>query len=1273
MQESSKDSGSFMDGSSGGASTKSGLLQVAFLLKEENAGKLHSHRWVFNAFSMQLQPEYIYLLDVGTIPHKDSFVKMFECMETEPLCGGCCGEIIPYNPDWYNLVVVAQIFEYKVSNIMDKAMESVFGYIPVLPGAFSAYRFAAIEAESYGGVIRGPLVEYFAHFRIPAQSVSALKGNMFLAEDRILCFEIISRANKNWFLRYADGCYGETDVPYRLVDLMVQRRRWLNGAIFAMIYSMQHMGRFFKKSNHTMAVKCRILFQCLFYIVNVISFWLALTTAILVLFYIFQTTLDDSSTFAWLHTLIISVFIALVGIQIFATFVFPDPRTSKHLRRLYRVISAIHGLIALLFVTQTIILVFFGNDDLGLRIIGSVVFGSVAVVAVVAGNGTGWKLAVSVLPYLFMLPTFLIMFSIHAICNLNDLSWGTKGLSKRKYKALPMLARFQTTLGLGNGSDDGVNSNQTKEAAPSIDSNNTSGGDSVEEGWDGTTGNPIFDNDPKNSMKKRTSTLDLFPNLVDLQADRRNEEEKGVEMGPIPGNYRNAVGREISVASRHEGKGSGGIDCGFTTPLRSQRRTLSEFVAYDKRMRKQEKWETAEEKTEDDVEAKYRDFRNKALAMWLASNITLTCSILFSGDNAKNYLTTVFIFTAAVNTPRLVGALIFYFDMRLWVGRGRPDVLKDSLPLLSTGGLLFQFMSIVCSLVALFSYWWTVECTYPSVTLKAPVKTYWYLPQVCLDSELGGGNCYGYDNVGEFANSVLLFIGEAYEVEGLPDDYGTFQQSYETRFEPALALIAFGCCMHIFVFVLYALMFSGKLRMWESANFLMWLLAIICIFTFTSILLVTNSKLYDPTSAQLPFCLDPSDPTITQEATSLEYGNGLIAMIWVLLSSGLQVLVLVLINVYGTVKSANTLTNANQKIQKSLNGLATLAMPRASAQPSEFPVGKSDEKSSDYGPLLWLRKAAVFELLMFIVACVTTTASWFHLRCYSDVNVFLFFDQTVPLALLPVVPPVTFFDQTVTFYSLFEVCLFKPNPDGKCFDYDEIDMFSADKSDTFDPMAGLVFLGLLSHLALFISFTFLSVAQIFAKQMKDTVLDRALNLQSKWIPIGTLSLSLFAAFMHFLTMIVLTTSDVYHSRTADLDFCSSDFSAPPSNGIDLDFDDGLNPGIDLGIDGDGVAAVSISRDLTRDVGPALGLTIILLLCAIGEALFISFSSVFTHTKEAKKEKEEGGSFGGESYPTSGGHGKHLSGIAEIPFPLPSSLNGGAFPTSLKGSEAPPLV
>jgi chitin synthase len=91
-----------------------------------------------------------------------------------------------------NPLIGAQNFEYKMSNILDKPLESTFGYISVLPGAFSAYRYIALQNDSTG---QGPLHQYFKGETLHGGHSDAdiFTSNMYLAEDRILCWELCSK------------------------------------------------------------------------------------------------------------------------------------------------------------------------------------------------------------------------------------------------------------------------------------------------------------------------------------------------------------------------------------------------------------------------------------------------------------------------------------------------------------------------------------------------------------------------------------------------------------------------------------------------------------------------------------------------------------------------------------------------------------------------------------------------------------------------------------------------------------------------------------------------------------------------------------------------------------------------------------------------------------------------------------------------------------------------------------------------------------------------
>jgi chitin synthase len=134
-------------------------VQMIFLLKEKNAKKINSHRWFFNAVCKDLNPDVCILLDVGTKPTSRSFLRLYRAFERDPLVGGACGEIAAELGDHcgavINPLVGAQNFEYKMSNILDKPMESVFGFIAVLPGAFSAYRYKAIQGAPLNAYFKG--------------------------------------------------------------------------------------------------------------------------------------------------------------------------------------------------------------------------------------------------------------------------------------------------------------------------------------------------------------------------------------------------------------------------------------------------------------------------------------------------------------------------------------------------------------------------------------------------------------------------------------------------------------------------------------------------------------------------------------------------------------------------------------------------------------------------------------------------------------------------------------------------------------------------------------------------------------------------------------------------------------------------------------------------------------------------------------------------------------------------------------------------------------
>jgi len=267
-----------------GAKTNFPPVQLLLALKQKNSKKINSHRWLFSAFSRILQPEICVLLDAGTRPGPDAILELWLAFYNKKNLGGACGEIHAMlgknGKKLLNPLVAAQNFEYKISNILDKPLEATFGYVSVLPGAFSAYRYKAILGR--------PLEQYFHGDHTLAsrlgkkglEGMNIFKKNMFLAEDRILCFELVAKANSNWTLTYVKASKAETDVPEHVDEFVGQRRRWLNGSFAASVYSLIHFARLWK-SKHNLLRMFFFHVQALYNFFVLVFTWFNLANAYL--------------------------------------------------------------------------------------------------------------------------------------------------------------------------------------------------------------------------------------------------------------------------------------------------------------------------------------------------------------------------------------------------------------------------------------------------------------------------------------------------------------------------------------------------------------------------------------------------------------------------------------------------------------------------------------------------------------------------------------------------------------------------------------------------------------------------------------------------------------------------------------------------------------------------------------------------------------------------------------------------------------------------------
>ncbi|KAF9070089.1 chitin synthase-domain-containing protein [Rhodocollybia butyracea] len=336
--------------------------QIIFCMKEKNQKKINSHRWFFNAFAAVLQPNVCVLLDVGTRPSNKSIYRLWKTFDLNSNVAGACGEISTYKgKNWsllLNPLVAAQNFEYKIS-------------------------YTSHWQNNERGI--GPLASLTSKARFSMGVILIFfTSNMYLAEDRILCFELVAKANSNWILKYVKGAVGETDVPESLPEFISQRRRW----------------------------KSVLLFETVYNIIGIIFAWFSIV--------VLTSSLEDPSfDMTWIGV-VNPIIQYILAFMIAACFPFFYGSKLK-----YTVMMILLAL-AMMYMSFAAIKCAVKAAQQG----GSA--NSVMLYSVIITYGCDilafdpWQYAHQFPAYMLLSPTYINILNIYAFSNLDDISWGTK-------------------------------------------------------------------------------------------------------------------------------------------------------------------------------------------------------------------------------------------------------------------------------------------------------------------------------------------------------------------------------------------------------------------------------------------------------------------------------------------------------------------------------------------------------------------------------------------------------------------------------------------------------------------------------------------------------------------------------------------------------------------------------------------------------------------------------------------------------------------------------
>lgn len=247
---------------------------------------------------------------------------------------------------------------------------------------------------------------------------------MFLAEDRILGFGIVTASEQNWRLAHLSSVVTVTDSCQSLSELLRQRRRWINGSLACRLWTLTQLPNYLYNTRANFASKSRLLRAVPLYILRSFTDWFNPALSLIVWTLIFSSTQSLLTQLSWPTALLNLAFafsLLLIACQLILCIV------NKFNQVFWVIIISYISL----FLMTLLSLWIWVKPYLLLFIIGFILCTLLGITKI-HSSWLASKFWQYIPFYILIDSTVTLMLKTYSFCNINDCSWGTKGLVKEQ-------------------------------------------------------------------------------------------------------------------------------------------------------------------------------------------------------------------------------------------------------------------------------------------------------------------------------------------------------------------------------------------------------------------------------------------------------------------------------------------------------------------------------------------------------------------------------------------------------------------------------------------------------------------------------------------------------------------------------------------------------------------------------------------------------------------------------------------------------------------------